>query len=367
MKVRWVVIVLVLALAIAACSGRREAQQPLDSAASQSEPSQSPTAQPSSAPGAAPQAGAQPAPPPAPSGETTSDFGVAPYPGARQDQEAGEFFDKLSQLGSAFAVFVSGDSVEKVAEYYRSQLSSSSYSPKFDITEVDLEVTLSGYLGGFFTVTTDPNVLAGRKKLQTLIESSKGQKGKSVRESLGWNGRTLAILIQRPRLTPQADLVDETVIFVEYRTAEPAVTHEFTKGQFQFSHGGRPYSVGLASGTVTTAGNRMNIHLAFMAQEIKPGASLPELILNAELALRNIPGAGSYGNNSIVSLAVAKQEISGATSSTAWRFDQGKSDCTVIFKKLDAAGAEGTLTCTGMVDPSTGKSLSLDATLTAAP
>ncbi len=146
-------------------------------------------------------------------------LGVPVYPGAKYEQALSTLFTRASAPGTTYAVFVTADAITKVADFYRPKLTSPGDVMTLNVTEASLYQIVMQYAAAF-PPSQDPQAQAAARKWTALLKTSAGKKGKLTMWSGTRSGRDVQMQIQRPRLTPQADLVDETAILIHSRRVQ---------------------------------------------------------------------------------------------------------------------------------------------------
>lgn len=118
-------------------------------------------------------------------------------------------------------------------------------------------------------------------------------------------------------------------------------TTEFTRGEIRFKVDTESYAIPLSqlagSSSLMAAGpGRWVLGLNFRAPR-RPGQFMPYV----RFALSRVTGPRSYGGERIGNLVVETEE------GNPWNFSPERHRCTITLTRVQAAGVEGTITCTG--------------------
>lgn len=118
-----------------------------------------------------------------------------------------------------------------------------------------------------------------------------------------------------------------------------AQTTEFKKGQVDIkwgdaSHTAPLVSLEMASSLRPYGKDRWMLGLVYSTPRTV------EIRVAVRMALTGLAGPGKYGNKEIGNLVVQ-------VDTDAWNFDSSQQTCTVTIMRLEPAGVEGSVVCTG--------------------
>jgi hypothetical protein len=146
-------------------------------------------------------------------------------------------------------------------------------------------------------------------------------------------------------------------------SAQPAKSVELKKGQIQFKMGGNSYTLSLSQKGASSLDSYVlqgkKVQTLGLVFEGPKGSSQRANVALGGKGGSGLSGPGKYGKAIIFQLAI---QTSGFADGEIYNYSPDD-DCTFVFTRLDASGAEGTATCT----TAEGKAPFTDMKFTASP
>lgn len=137
-------------------------------------------------------------------------LGVPIYPGAKYDEGLSKHYNKIKAISPSpkgtFA-FTTADSVQKVAAFYRKNAKFDQQALEFHVMEFPLQAS---------ALSADDFGGAVRNKAEASLKSNANKTFAQTVEMAGTTHDPRNIVLYHPYLTPQGDLVDQTLILVQY-------------------------------------------------------------------------------------------------------------------------------------------------------